>query len=367
MKILITGGHVTPALALLPRLQKKHKLFFVVRKYAFEKDVEPSFEYREITRLHIPYKTITAGRLPRSLTLDIIPSILKFPIGFAQSLGIIAAYKPDVVLSFGGYVGLPVCLAAFLFRIPIVTHEQTITLGLANKIIAFFAKKICLTFSETLGFVPKQKAVVTGNPIRKELFNPPRISPFPIKKLDFPIIYITGGSSGSHSINMLIYEILEKLLTKYIVIHQTGSSSYNDFELLGKKVQTFSPYLQTRYIRRQQVRADELAWIYANAKLLVGRSGANTVNEILAFGIVSILIPLPWAAAAEQEANARIVEKVGLGKILLQENLTANVLASEIENAIVHLDYYENNKQKAKKLVVFDAQEKIIDVVENVV
>lgn len=366
MKIVITGGHITPALALLPILLKKHDILFVVRKHTYEGDEGTSFEYDVLKKQNAPFTTITAGRLQRRFTRYTIPSFLKFPAGFVESLRILREFRPDLILSFGGYVALPVCLAGATLKIPIVIHEQTVKMGLANKLIATIARKICVSFRESLTYVPQSKSVLTGNPIRNELFHPPAKSPFSLKEGSFPIIYVTGGSGGSHVINSLVGEILEPLLEKYIVIHQTGDSKqYNDFERLGKKHETLSPSLQSRYIVRRFINEKELAWIYSHASLLIGRSGANTVYEVLAFGLPSLLIPLPWAGGSEQEANADLVKKVGLGIVLTQEGLTGNKLFSEINLVLKNVEEFKKQKDEARKQIILHAQEKLVDVLEQ--
>ncbi len=355
MKLVITGGHFTPAWAMLPVLQKEFSVLFVLRKYAYEGDSALSFEYKTIQKLGLPFRVISAGRLQRRLTFYTLPALLKFPIGFIQSLFILAKYRPNIVLSFGGYVALPVCLAAFILKIPVVTHEQTIRAGLANKIIASFAKKICVTFKESLAHFPKNKTVLTGNPVRKELFHPGQKSPFPIKS-NLPIIYITGGSGGSHYINKQIFSILPDLLQKYIVIHQIG----------GSFAQELPVDLKERYIFKSWFEAAELAWIYHNVSLLVGRSGANTVYEVLTFGIPSLFIPLPWAGAGEQEENARLVEKIGLGKVLPQKTTTGKTLLSAIDNLISENKEMKKNNLQRQQVIIVNADYNILQVLKSV-
>lgn len=353
MKIVITGGHFTPAAALLPLLQKEFSVLFILRKHAYEGDSALSFEYKAIEKSGIPFRVISAGRLQRKLTIYTIPALLKFPVGFIQSLFILAKYRPNIVLSFGGYVALPVCLAAFILKIPVVTCEQTIRAGLANKIIAVFAKKICVTFKESLALFPKNKTVLTGNPIRKELFHTACKPPFSIKS-NLPIIYITGGSGGSHYINELINSILPDLLQKYTVIHQIGESEKMPINL------------SERYIFKKRFEVAELAWIYHNIALLLGRSGANTVYEVLTFGIPSIFIPLSWAGASEQEENARLVEKIGLGKVLLQETIDGKTLLSAIDNLVSASKEIKKNNLQQQKAVIANADYNILQVLKSV-
>lgn len=367
---MITGGHLSPALSLLPLLRQRHSVLFIGRKYVFEGDRAVSFEYTTIKSLRIPFRTITTGRLQRRFTAYTLSSLLKFPIGLFQSLFILMWERPAAVLSFGGYVALPVCVAALLLGIPIVTHEQTaVNAGLANRIIGMFAKKICISFEASKKYFPPSKTVLTGNPIRKALLTSLVKSPFPSlsKGQNVPIMYITGGSGGSHSINMLISSMLAHLLTNYIVIHQTGDSAkHRDFAMLSDTANMLPPKLRSRYIVQKHVTGEELAWIYTHASLLIGRSGASTVYEILRFGLPALFIPLPWAGFSEQLANASLVESVGLGKVLNQEELTTSSFLAAVSEMIVHNKKYREHAQDALQLVIPDADEKIAAVVENI-
>lgn len=366
MRIVITVGHLSPALALLPKLIREYELLFIGRKHALEGDEAPSFEYKAMQGAGIAFQTIAAGRLQRRFTRYTIPSLLRMPVGFIQSLLILSQYKPGLVLSFGGYVALPVCLAAFVLGIPIITHEQTVIVGLANRIIARFAKKICISFQESAKYFPASKTVLTGNPIRQELFEVVKEEPFTLPSV--PLLYVTGGSSGAHSINTLIEEVLDILVRKYTLIHQTGdASAHGDFDRLVERKHKLPEKLQKHYIPLRSVSPLQLAWIYKHAALLIGRSGANTVYEILTFGIPSLLIPLPWAGAREQEANARLVESIGLGKMVKQEKVTPNRFLSVIDGMLSEREDFSKNASKASQFVIPNAAENIAEVIRDVI
>src|SRR6185437_12483312 len=197
MKVLIAvggGGHFSPALAVIKQMPKDWEVLLVGRKYTFEGDSALSLEYQTAQRLGLPFQTITTGRLQRKFTRHMFASLVRMPIGLAQAKKILATFKPDVVLSFGGYISVPVVLAAAAKRLPIVIHEQTLHAGLANKISAKFATKICISWEESANFFPKNKTVLTGNPLRKEFL---AVSVSQKKESDkLPLIYITGGSGG---------------------------------------------------------------------------------------------------------------------------------------------------------------------------
>lgn len=338
MKIIITGGHLSPALAVIGKLREIQgiDIVYVGRISSIEGSREPSQEYSQITAQKIRFIPITAGRLQRSFTRFTLPSLVKIPLGFVQALKIIFRQQPNCILSFGGYVALPICFAAWLLGIPIFTHEQTITRGLANRIIEKFAKKIFISWSDSEALYPKSKAVYTGNPLRNEIF---RISDENIPKRikeekGLPLLYITGGSQGSESINNLVSEILVELLNHYRVIHQFGQSKISQ-EKINRKLTSLNQEQKKRYFATPFVDVKSIGWVLKNADLVLGRSGANTVSELLFRKKRCLLIPLPWAAEEEQEKNAKILVRAGLGKILYQSTLTPKLLLKEIYSAMV--------------------------------
>lgn len=176
--IIICGGHITPAISLIDALNVKKDMtvVFIGRKYAVEGSRVQSFEYQLIKEKGIRYVSISAGRLQRQFTRYTILSLLKFIIGCIQAWIFCYRERPSLIVSFGGYVALPVAFAGWFFRIPVITHEQTRVPGLANKIIARIAKRICVTFPETIVHFPNGKAVYTGLPLRNELFTPKKVT-----------------------------------------------------------------------------------------------------------------------------------------------------------------------------------------------
>ena len=161
MKILVTGGHLAPALAVIEELKKTKKnveIVFVGRKYALDSEKTISLEYKEVTKLKIPFIALTAGRLTRVLTLKSLRNLLRVPIGFFNAFSIVRDQRPDVVLSFGSYLAVPVAFWAYLFRTPVFTHEQTVHPGLANRIVSWFAKKVFVAFTETVNILMQKKS-----------------------------------------------------------------------------------------------------------------------------------------------------------------------------------------------------------------
>lgn len=367
MRIVIIGGHFSPALSVIEALPSQSQVLVIGRKFGLEGDKALSLEYQTIKKMGISFKSITTGRLQRKFTKHTIFSLIKLPIGFFQALKILKEFKPNVVLSFGGYVSIPVVLASFFLRIPIVVHEQTLEAGLSNKFASLFAKKICISWDSSKKFFPKSKIVLTGNPIRK--FTISNIK-FPISNFKFqidekdknlPIIYITGGSSGSHAINLLIEEIIEKLLEKNVVFHQTGDAQeFQDFSRLEDLRRSFAEKLERRYFLTKFVEPSEVGPIIEKADILISRSGMNTVSELIQFQKPALLIPLPYSQNKEQVKNAFFLKYLGLAEVADQNKLTANDLFDLLEIMLRNLDKYKNNS--AKGLIKKDAAKKIVEV-----
>ncbi|HUQ84996.1 MAG TPA: UDP-N-acetylglucosamine--N-acetylmuramyl-(pentapeptide) pyrophosphoryl-undecaprenol N-acetylglucosamine transferase [Candidatus Limnocylindrales bacterium] len=375
MKLIIVaggGGHFAPALAVIEKLPKDWEVLVVGRKYVFEGDQSFSLEYQTAKKLNIPFQPLTTGRLQRKFTRYTINSLLKIPVGLAQATNILTRFKPDVVLSFGGYVSVPITLSASILRIPIVIHEQTLEAGIANKMVANLAKKICISWEQSGKFFPESKTVITGNPLRKEFeVGDMRTDSYkkngPQDKSYEKTIYITGGSSGSHAINVLIEGCIEKLLEKYNVIHQVGEASeYKDFERLVKLRENMTPELQSGYRLYKFIDPSKVADFLNKADLVISRSGMNTVTELMYFGKPSILIPLPYGQHLEQLKNAEFIKNLGIAEIAEQNSLTPEKLLLLVDKMFDNIDMYIKNAEAGKKLIDINAADKIIEVIKNV-
>lgn len=358
MKIALTGGHLTPALAVIDELKKdpNKEIIFIGRNYSLEGDRSPSAESVVVPNLGIKFFSVSAGRFQRKFTRHTIPSITRVPLSVFQALSILSKEKPAVVISFGSYVAFPTVVAAWILGIPTITHEQTLRGGLSNRLIARFAKKIAISWKESENFFPKGKTVLTGNPVRKEILELER------KRSTRPVVYITGGNQGSHSINEMIEEILPSLLAEYEVIHQTGSSEeYKDLENLQKIADQLPKRLQNRYIAAKWFNSTEVADILAKTSVVVSRAGANTVFEIAALGIPAIFIPLPWAASDEQTKNAQVLANIKAALILPQERLTPRRLLASINHVIENYQEYKKAAKGAARYVTGDASKLLVE------
>lgn len=346
MKILITGAHFTPAQAVIEELKQDPaaKIVYIGRRFTQENDSALSVESQILPKIGVKFLPIIAGRLRRNIDIGTLTSLLKIPIGFLQAFYYLIKEKPEVVLSFGGYVGLPVVVSAWLLSIPVMIHEQTLVSGLANTISGLFASKIAVSFAGNYSF-NKDKVIITGNPLRKELINssgPVSVNIRDIiargKREKLPLIYITGGNQGSHIINEAILEIIDSLVDRAVVIHQTGDSKFKDFEALtDKKMRLKFPQ---RYLVSRWIDVNDVGFILKNAGLAISRAGANTLLELAYFNIPTVVIPIPYLYRDEQSVNAKFFSKYGLCEVLPQENLSSHNLQQRINQLL--------KKRKAK-------------------
>ncbi len=363
MKILLTGGHLGPALSLIEALQKDHWIVFVGRKYPLSQEKELSLEFKEITKRKVKFYHLTAGRFTRVVSVRTFLNLLQFPVGLFQTIKILMTERPDVILSFGGYIGLPVSLIGAFFGIKLYIHEQTVHPGLANRISGFFASKIFLTFDESLRFFQSNKVILTGNPVRKNILKIIK-KPFVLNK-NQPVVYVTGGSLGSHSINIIVEKNLRELLSKYSVIHQTGNvKEYNDYVRINNLRNSLSPNLRSKYIVRDHFFDNELGYVYSLSDLVVGRSGANTVFELILWKKPSILIPLPWSSNSEQLKHALFMKKFGVAQILEQSEEPQKLLGL-IEDILGNKDKYISNFKNLSAYYKTDASAIIKKTIES--
>lgn len=350
-KIFVTGGHYTPARAVIEQL-KKYKVFYIGRKYATEGDTSISLEFQEMPKYkNVTFLEITTGRLQRTFTKNTLTTLFKIPVGLVQSLYWIMKYKPDAVLSFGGYVAIPVSTLAYLFTIPIVTHEQVPAFDYPSKYLNMLARKVLVSFPHLV----KTKEIYTGNPVRTEIFHATKSINLPRRKT----IYVTGGNQGSHVINSAVLGCLPKILEKYNLIWQTGDNQeFKDFDRVTVK--------SSNLLIRKFVSSQDIGAVFRAADLVISRSGANTVTELAALGKPSILIPIPWVHDSEQQQNANFLANFGGSKIIKEESLTSELLFSEIDHLLDNLNYYRKKSADAKQVYMPSAAQKIVSELEEV-
>lgn len=328
-KIVMTGGgtagHVTPNIALMPALRKEGFEISYIGSY-------DGIEKRLIEEQGVPYYGISSGKLRRYFNPKNFSDPFRVIKGYGQSIKLLKKIKPDVVFSKGGFVSVPVVLAAKFCRIPAIIHESDITPGLANKLAIPGAVKVCCNFPETLNYLPKEKAVLTGSPIRQELLKGSADAgrtycKFP--EASKPVILIIGGSSGSRAINNTVRELLPQLLPDYNVIHLCGKGN------LDTSLTQTAGYLQLEYANQ------ELADLFALSDLVISRAGANAICELLALHKPNILIPLSAnASRGDQILNANSFQAQGFSYVLEEENLSPETLRSAITHVIAEKKSY---------------------------
>lgn len=362
MKVVITGGHHSSALPVIKKLKEKDpniQIFWIGHKYSMKGDTNPTLEYREITNLGIPFFDLKAGKLYK--TYD-IGRLIKVPFGVLQSLYLLMKIRPNIILSFGGYIAAPVVVSGSMLNIPSITHEQTVVSGYANKLISKFAKKVLISWRESEKYFPKRKVVYTGIPLRREIFQI-KTESF-ITDNNLPTIYISAGKTGSHLINTLVNDSLGNLLSFCNVIHQTGDNSVNnDFNKLKLKYEEIKDKVKGKYFLRKFVFENEIGEAFNKCDLVVSRSGAHTVAELIALKKPCILIPIPWVSHNEQNKNAEMLKKYGLAEILDQETLNTEVLETSIKNSLENLNKYSLKDTSILEFLSEDPSEKIANEV----
>lgn len=323
-RILLTGGgtagHVTPNIALLPRLRELGYDISYMGSYE-------GIERKLIEELQIPYYGISSGKLRRYFDPKNFTDPFKVLKGCMEARRIIRKLQPDVVFSKGGFVSVPVVLAAAHYKIPVILHESDMTPGLANRICIPSARKVCCNFPETLSHLPKQKAVLTGSPIRQELLTGDAVKALRFTGLtpDRPVLLVMGGSLGATAVNEAVRSILPRLLKEFQVIHLCGKGK------VDPSLSALSGYVQYEYIQ------DELKDLFALSDIVISRAGANAICELLALRKPNLLIPLSAAASrGDQILNARSFERQGFSLVMEEEAVTPEALL-----AAVH-QLYEN-------------------------
>lgn len=351
---------MTPALAIIEELQRigGHEIIFVGRKYPLESENTLSLEFKEIEKRGIKFISLPTGRLARIISFASIKNAIRIPLGIIRAYKILRVQKPDVILSFGGYIAFPIALVGYFLGIAVYTHEQTIRPGLANRLLGKVAKSVFISFDGTQKYFSKDKVIVAGNPIRRFIFEV-HSKPFEVSS-GKKVIYVTGGSLGSHSINVHIGRLLKDLLKKYIVIHQTGDTKeYNDFEKLTNQRFKLPAEMRKNYILRKHFFEDEIGYVYSMSDLVIGRAGANTFFELLALEKPVLFIPLPWSANHEQQHQAQIFKDNGVGEVFIQSG-RSDELFKVIEKMLKNIDRYKNNFARLKFMYKQDATNTIL-------
>ena len=327
-RIILTGGgtagHVTPNIALIPKLKE---LGFDIQYIGSYQGIEKEL----IEPFGIPYHGISSGKLRRYFSVQNFTDPFRVLKGLGEAKKLIRELQPDIIFSKGGFVSVPVVIAGKQNKVPVIIHESDMTPGLANKLAIPSATKVCCNFPETLEHLPKEKAVLTGSPIRQELLSGNRIAAMDLCRFtaDKPVILVIGGSLGSVAVNSAVREALPELLKTFQVVHLCGKGKLDE-SLVGTK-----GYIQFEYIK------NELRDIFALSDVVISRAGANAICELLALRKPNLLIPLSAnASRGDQILNARSFERQGFSIVLEEEEVTRDSLLEAVNKLYVNRSTY---------------------------
>ncbi len=351
-KIVLTGGgtagHVTPNIALIPRLKElDYEITYIGSYEGIEKKLISDFD--------IPYYGVSTGKFRRYLDPKNFSDPFRVIKGFGEAKKILKELKPDVVFSKGGFVSVPVVRAASSLGIPCIIHESDMTPGLANKLCIPCAQKVCCNFPETTKLIPKDKAVLTGTPIRKELLEGDRIQALKMCGFEegIPVVLVIGGSQGASSINDMVRSALPRLLQDFQVIHICGKNKMDNL-LINKP-----GYKQFEYVKA------ELKDLFALCDVVISRAGANAICELLALRKPNLLIPLPSTGSrGDQLLNADSFETQGFSMVIHEENLDEDVIVESVQELYCNRQSFLDNMSKSGQ---HDSIETIIKLIENAV
>jgi UDP-N-acetylglucosamine--N-acetylmuramyl-(pentapeptide) pyrophosphoryl-undecaprenol N-acetylglucosamine transferase len=343
--IVFTGGgsagHVTPNLAIINEIRNEWNIQYIGSKKGIEKEL--------IEKIQVPYHAISSGKLRRYIDFENIVDVFRVLKGCLEARRVLKKLKPDLVFSKGGFVSVPVIVAARLLKIPIFIHESDMTPGLANKISQRFATKIFTSFDETVKYFPKDKAMAIGSPIRKDVLvgSAEKGRRF----LDFhgarPILTIMGGSLGARKINEAVREALGPLTAKYQIVHLCGKNN------LDKSLESVTGYKQFEYVH------DELPDILAATDLVITRGGSNAIFEFLALNIPMLIIPLGLQQSrGDQILNAKAFAEKGFSLTLEEDNLTG-------ESLLRHLEMLEEKGEEIRSVMTASKQGDALQTLVN--
>ncbi len=350
-RIILTGGgtagHVTPNIALLPRLKElQYDIHYIGSYNGIEKEL--------IEQFGIPYHGIATGKLRRYFSLQNFTDPFRVLKGMNEAKKLVKILKPDVIFSKGGFVSVPVVLSGKRCRVPVIIHESDMTPGLANKLSLSAATKVCCNFPETLALLPEGKAILTGSPIRQELLSGDKFKAreFLGFTSDKPVILVVGGSLGAVAVNEAVRSILPELLKSFQIIHLCGRGK------LDASLKGLEGYAQFEYIK------EELKDLFALTDIVISRAGANAICELLALHKPNLLIPLSAnASRGDQILNARSFERQGFSIVLEEETLTDRTLLNAVSNLYEHREQYINAMKNSSQQNSIDT---IIDLIESV-
>lgn len=356
---VITGGHHNSALVIAEALQVKgYSIFWLGTRHTMLGDPHDSLEFQEVTEAGFPFTNLIAGKFHRQ-THPL--HLLRIPLGFIQAFLLLIKIKPRLILSFGGYVAVPVTLIGRLLKIPVITFEQTTAIGRGNELISKFSAKNFLAWESSLKYFPLATSVVVGLPLRKEIWQKSSTRFFTDKRLT---LLVTGGKQGAHKINQIIFTILPELVKHYNVIHLTGASvKTKDFNQATRIHTNLSKKFRAHYQVFAHLSSLKMISALKSADIIISRSGAHISYEILALHKPSILIPLPFSYHNEQHKNAQTLVDAGSAILLPQNQLTDRALLAKLTHIQKNLNKFLKRSSYTNGLIKKDATEKVVSFI----
>lgn len=326
-KIVLTGGgtagHVSPNIALIPcLLDMGYEIHYIGTAHGIERKLTKHYQ--------LTYHSISSGKLRRYFAVKNFTDPFRVVIGIMQSYWLMRKIKPNLIFSTGGFVSVPVVIAGWFHKFPSIIHELDISTGLATKLTTPFATKICAAFQEAMAYLPKQKSLYTGTPIRKEILSGTREKGYQITgfNLDKPILLFVGGSQGSKKINDLVRKALPQLRDKYQIIHICGQGKLDN-------ALKDEGYVSYDYVGKN------LSHLFAIASIIISRAGTNSIMEILSMKKPNILIPLPASASkGDQILNATAFAAKGFSYVLDEKAITVKKLLAAVESVYTNQNLY---------------------------
>ena len=348
-KLVLTGGgsagQLTPNISLLPRLKELgYEIYYIGSYEGIEKKLIADFK--------IPYYGVATGKFRRYLDPKNLSDPFRVIKGGMEAKKILKEIKPDIVFSKGGFVSVPVVRAAAALKIPCVIHESDMTPGLANKLCIPCAKKVCCNFPETIQSLPEGKAVLTGSPIREDIFKGDKVAALNLCNFTAgkPVVMVIGGSSGSAAINKTVREALPKLLEKYQVVHLCGNGRVDNLML------NIEGYAQFEYLKA------ELKDVFAMADVVISRAGANAICELLALKKPNVLIPLSSKVSrGDQILNANSFREQGYSKVIEEEALDDMILVDSVNEVYENREQYIQKMSESSQINAVDKITKLLD------
>ncbi len=337
-----TGGHIFPALSVAKQLMPIYEIIWVGAKSGIENNIVP--------QNNIALKTLNISGLRKKgiFKFILMPFLLLY--SFTQAFFVIFSTRPDVIVGFGGYVTFPICFMGWVLRVPVVIHEQNSVAGLTNKLLAKIANHVMVAFD---GVLNSKKTSLVGNPVRADILNLAPIHERYSKRCGGLNILVVGGSLGARVFNEIMPQVCSELTNLANITHQVGNSV--DKELIIKEYQKYN--ISANVVNF----IDDMAYVYNNADLIVCRSGASTVSEIMAAGIAAIFIPYPYAVDDHQRYNAQPLVDINAGYMIVQSDLTVAKLSGLINS--LDRERCMNMALNAHSIAITDSVSRIVNII----